>query len=204
MLKDYNTTKNKLILPEYGRNIQKLVEHAITIEDREKRNAAAQNIINILGNMNPHLRDINDFKHKLWDHLALMSDFKLDIDSPFPTPARESFDEKPKKLEIIKHEIRYKHFGRIIEKLIKHATTLSEDDKKDAMIQVITTHMKKSYLMWNKELVSDDVIFDSLKELSNGKLEAKDGLVLANSKEIIQKTKKRKRIKVTTHSQNNQ
>lgn len=200
---DYNTQKNKLILPEYGRNIQKLVEYALAIEDREKRNIAAQEIINILGNMNPHLRDINDFKHKLWDHLALMSDFKLDIDSPYPTPKRETFEEKPKTLPLNTTEIKFKHFGRIIEILIKQAAEIQDEKKKNALVEVITNHMKKSYLMWNKEIVSDDVIFESLKQLSEGKLEPREGFVLPNSKDIIQKTKKRKRIKTVTHTHSN-
>jgi CRISPR/Cas system-associated endonuclease Cas1 len=199
MINDYNTLKNKLILPEYGRNIQKLVEHALTIEDKEKRNIAAQEIINILGNMNPHLRDINDFKHKLWDHLALMSNFQLEIDSPYPTPLKETFDEKPKKVEINHNEIKFKHFGRIIEKLIKQAAEIEDETKKNALVEVITNHMKKSYLMWNKEIVSDDVIFESLRELSSGKLQPKDGFVLPNSKDIMLRTKKRKRIK-TPHT----
>lgn len=203
MINDYNTLKNKLILPEYGRNIQKLVEYAMTIEDREKRNIAAQEIITILGNMNPHLRDINDFKHKLWDHLALMSNFQLDIDSPFPTPKKETFDEKPKKLILNNTEIKYKHFGRIIAKLIKQAVEIEDKEKKEALIEIITNHMKKSYLMWNKEIVSDDLIFESLKELSDGKLEPKAGFVLANSKDIIQKTKKRKKIKTNYTNNNN-
>jgi len=199
MMKDYNTLSNKLILPEYGRNIQKLVEYAMTIEDRERRNIAAQEIISILGNMNPHLRDINDFKHKLWDHLALMSNFELDIDSPYPTPNKETFESKPKTLPLHTTEIKYKHFGRIIGVLIKQAAEIEDEKKKNALVEVITNHMKKSYLMWNKEIVSDDVIFESLRELSNGKLSPREGFVLQNTKDIMQRTKKRKRIKTVTH-----
>jgi len=196
---EYNTEKNRLILPEYGRNVQKLVELALTIEDRDKRNIAAQEIITILGSMNPHLRDINDFKHKLWDHLALMSDFKMDIDSPFPTPKPETFASKPKTLGYNNKEIKYRHFGRIIEKLILHATEIEDPEKKSALIEVISNHMKKSYLMWNKEVVADELIFDSLRDLSKGKLENRTGFSLQNSKDIMQNTKKRKRIKTHTN-----
>jgi len=197
---EYNTQKNRLILPEYGRNVQKLVEYALTIEDRAKRNIAAQEIITILGSMNPHLRDINDFKHKLWDHLALMSDFQMEIDSPFPTPKPETFVSKPKTLEYHSKEIKYRHFGRIIEKLILHATEIEDQEKKNALIEVISNHMKKSYLMWNKEVVADELIFDSLRDLSKGKLENRSGFALQNSRDIMQRTKKRNRIKTHTNS----
>ncbi len=192
---DYNTQKNRLILHEYGRNVQKLVEYALTIEDREKRNLVAQEIITILGNLNPHLRDVNDFKHKLWDHLAIMSDFKLDIDSPYTTPTPVTFYSKPKKVPCLTQEVKYRHFGRIIEKLIQHVTEIADSEKKEVLVEIISNHMKKSYLMWNKETVSDDLIFESLLDLSDGKLVNSSGFALQNSKDIIQKTRKIKPVK---------
>ena len=141
---EYSTNRNNLILPEYGRNIQKMVEYASGIEDKEKRNLAAQEIINIMGSMNPHLRDINDFKHKLWDQLMLMSDFKIDIESPFPIPEKEFFEEKPKKVEYTGGNLRYKYLGRIMQKLITAATEIEDEEKKAELVKIITNHMKKS------------------------------------------------------------
>ncbi len=109
---DYNTSRNRLKLPEYGRNIQKMVEYLMTIEDRDERNKMAHAVISVMGNMNPHLRDISDFKHKLWDHLSIMSDFQLDIDSPYKKPEPKVFNEKPRRVEYKLNEIRYKHYGR--------------------------------------------------------------------------------------------
>lgn len=187
---DYNTERKDLILPEYGRNVQKLVDYATTIENREDRNRAAKVIINVMGNMNPHLRDISDFKHKLWDHLAIMSDFKLDIDSPYPPPEKEKLYESPNRIPYNTNEITYRHFGRTIELLIDEAVKMEEGDKKELLIEVIANHMKKSYLMWNKETVSDETIFNALKKLSNGKIDA--DLRLRTSRDILSKSKKRK------------
>ena len=190
---EYNTSRNKLILPEYGRNIQKMVEHIITIEDREERNQAAQEIINIMGRMNPHLRDINDFKHKLWDQLMLMSDFKLDIDSPYPIPTRETFEEKPKKIEYTTGKIKYRYLGRIMEKLVKAATEIEDEEERAELVKIITNHMKKSYLIWNRDVVEDQVIFDVLKEMSGGKLEVAKDAKLSEAKDLMGGNRRKKK-----------
>lgn len=192
---EYSTGRNHLILPEYGRNIQKMVEHVITIEDREERNKAAQEIINIMGRMNPHLRDINDFKHKLWDQLMLMSDFKLDIDSPYPTPTRETFEEKPKKIEYTTGKLKYRYLGRIMEKLVRAATELENEEEKAELIKIITNHMKKSYLLWNRDSVEDKVIFDTLKEISDGKLEVEKDAKLSEARDLLGSRRKKKKEK---------
>ena len=124
---DYNTSRKKLVLPEYGRHIQKMVLHAVALEDAEERNRAARAIITIMGNMNPHLRDVSDFKHKLWDHLAIISDFKLDIDSPYVTPTPETLAEKPRVVPYNTHKIRFKHYGRVIELLVAKAIEYGVD-----------------------------------------------------------------------------
>ena len=192
---EYSTGRNHLILPEYGRNIQKMVEHIITIEDREERNKAAQEIINIMGRMNPHLRDINDFKHKLWDQLLLMSDFKLDIDSPYPTPTRETFEEKPNRIEYTTGKLKYRYLGRIMEKLVRAATELENEEEKAELVKIITNHMKKSYLLWNRDAVEDKVIFDTLKEISNGKLEVEKDAKLSEARDLIGMRRKKKKEK---------
>jgi hypothetical protein len=181
---DYNTSRNKLILPEYGRNIQKMVEHILAIPDREERNSLAQAVIIIMGNMNPHLRDINDFKHKLWDHLAIMADFQLDIDFPYEIPQPEEFAEKPRRVSYNNYDIRYRHYGHIVEDLIKEALKLPDGEDKDTLTRLIANHMKKSYLAWNRDSVTDEIIFNDLHELSGKQLTVKEGVKLAEQKDF--------------------
>jgi len=190
---DYNTSREKLILPEYGRNIQKMINYVVSIEDREERNKAAQTVIQIMGNLNPHLRDISDFKHKLWDHLAIVSDFKLDIDSPYETPAREVLFEKPNKVEYNQKNMGYKHYGRSLEMMIQKVAEMEDDEEKERLTELLANHMKKLYLTWNREIVDDKLIFDDLKELSKGKIEkAPDDLKLSETKDILQKNKRKR------------
>jgi len=193
---DYNTGRKKMDLPEYGRNVQKMVDHIKTIEDREERNKAARTIISIMGNLNPHLRDIADFKHKLWDHLAIISNFELDIDSPYETIERVKLLEKPNSLNYNQGGIRYKHYGKYMERMIKKATEMEEGEEKEALISMLANHMKKSYLTWNREVVNDEQIFLDLKELSNGKIDVKvEALKLSETRDILNKNRKKKPIK---------
>jgi len=134
--------------------------------------------------MNPHLRDINDFKHKLWDHLAIMSNFQLDIDYPYEIPQPEEFSEKPRQVKYNNHTITYRHYGSIIESLIEEAIKLPEGDDKDTLIRLIANHMKKSYLAWNRDSVTDDIIFNDLYELSKHRLRVKDGVKLSEQKDF--------------------
>lgn len=186
---DYNSSRKKLILPEYGRNIQKMVNHIKTIEDREERNKAAKTVIGVMGNLNPHLRDVADFKHKLWDHLAIISDFELDIDSPYETPKKESLQSKPKKVPYHQHAIRKKHYGRAIVLMIEKAVALEPGEEKDDLVKMIAYHMKKSYLTWNREAVSDGEIFNDMKTLSGGVLEVNPDLKLPETKDILAKNR---------------
>lgn len=181
-----------MILPEYGRNIQKMVEYAVTIEDREERNKAARAIIAIMGNLNPHLRDVVDFKHKLWDHLYIISNFKIDIDSPYEKPTPEVLFEKPKTVPYSEYDIKYKHYGKIIELLIKEAIGFEDGAEKDTLIKLIANHMKKCYLTWNREVVTDEAIFDDLKKLSGGALVVPADLRLSDSRDILSKNKKKR------------
>jgi hypothetical protein len=186
---DYNSNRKKLALPEYGRNIQNMVDYLATIEDRDKRNRSAQTVIDVMGNLFPHLRDVQEFKHKLWDHLAIMSDFKLDIDYPYEPPAPETLSAKPNRVPYNQHRIRYKHYGRTMEMMIDEANNY-EGEEREIMIEQLANHMKKSYLSWNKDAVEDQKIFADLDELSRGKLEVKEGTVLADAKALIGKKKK--------------
>ena len=189
---DYNTKRKKLVLPEYGRNVQKIVNHVLTIEDRDERNLAAQSIINVMGNINPHLRDVSDFKHKLWDHLAIMSDFKLDIDSPYEKPLPSVLFAKPRIIPYRNYKIKYKHYGKSLELLINKAVELEDDDEKNALVEIIANHMKKSFLTWNRGVVSDEQIFSDLVELSGGRITINKDIRLADTKDILAKTRKKR------------
>lgn len=185
---DYNTTRKKLVLPEYGRNIQKMVLHLKTVEDRDERNRLAQAIIHIMGNMNPHLRDVNDFKHKLWDHLAIISDFELDVDSPYPAPLLEKLNQAPDKLPYKnKREVKYMHYGRVLGAMAKRVVDYPAGEEKDYLIEVVCNHMKKSFLNWNRESVSDDLIFSDFKNLTGHQVEIPAGLKLKEIKDLINK-----------------
>jgi hypothetical protein len=189
---NYNTERKRLVLPEYGRNIQQMVDYILTIEDREERNRAARALISIMGNLNPHLRDISDFKHKLWDHLQIMSDFKMDIDSPYEKPVPEVLFEKPKPIPYSNFNIKFKHYGRITELMIREAVNYPEGKEREALIRLIANHMKKCYLTWNREVVTDDIIFEDLKNLSGGKIIIDKEMKLSDSRDILAKTKKKR------------
>ena len=182
---EYNTSLPKMVIPEYGRNIQKMIDYAISIDNKEERNNIARAIINVMGQLNPHLRDVTDFKHKLWDHLFIISDFKLDVDSPYPKPTRETFISKPELLKYPSNDIRYKHYGKTIERIIDKAKELEEGDMKNELIETIANHLKKSYLNWNRDSVNDEVILQHLKELSKGGLKLKENARLNNTSDIL-------------------
>lgn len=164
----YNTQLKKLVLPEYGRNIQQMVDHCLTIEDKEERTRCAYSIINTMGKLFPNLRDIEDFKHKLWDHLAIMSDFKLDIDYPCDVIKPESLNSFPEKVDYYTSPIKYRHYGRSIELMIAKASSMPEGEERDALILLIANHMKKLMLSVNSEGVDDTKILKDLRELSHG------------------------------------
>jgi hypothetical protein len=175
---DYNSKRTKLSMPEYGRNIQTMVDHLFTIEDREKRNQSAHVIIDVMGNLYPYLRDVPEYKHKLWDHLAIMSNFKLDIDYPYELPSPEMLTEKPRKVPYNQSEIKLRHYGLIIEKLIEEAVAM-EGEEKEILIEQIANQMKKLYLSWNKDSVEDEKIFLDLEELSGNRLKVSREIQLA-------------------------
>ena len=177
---EYNSERPHLIIPEYGRHLQKLINQAVLIEDAASRNKMARYIIHVMGNLNPHLRDVPDFQHKLWDQLFIMSDFKLDVDSPYPKLSREVLQLKPDRLDYPQNFPKYRFYGNNIKYMIDVANKWESGELKDALIKVIANHMKKSYLSWNKDTVKDEVIFEHLFELSNGKIN-----LLNSSEELI-------------------
>lgn len=168
---DYNTTRSQLILSEYGRNVQNMVKYIIELPDLEERNKYAQAVIDLMGFLNPHLRDVADFKHKLWDHLHIISGYKIDVDSPYPKPTPEDALVKPKHIGYPQQRIKYKHYGKTVEVMIEKAkAVVDEPEKKAAMVQGIANFMKMSYVTWNKDTVADETIIKNLRELSNGEL----------------------------------
>ena len=163
---EYNTVREDLIIPEYGRHIQKMINYASTRETKEERNKLANAIISVMGNLQPHLRDVADFQHKLWDQLFIMSDFKLDADSPFEKPSKEILNAKPEPLSYPQNFPKYRFYGNNIKIMIDEAVKWDSGEMKDALILTIANHMKKCFLNWNKDSVKDQVIFDHLYELS--------------------------------------
>lgn len=168
---EYNTNRTKLLMPEYGRNIQQMVEYCKSLPSKEERNEVAKTIVEFMGQRNPHLRDEENYKHKLWDNLYILADYDLDVDAPYPFPTREELDQKPNRMDYPSFENEYKFYGKSILQLIDRAIELEEGEEKEALIQVIANNMKKSYNVYNKEHVQDEVIFRHLKELSQDKLD---------------------------------
>ncbi len=187
----YNTKQSRLVLPEYGRNIQNMVDYCVSIPDKNERKRCANTIINIMGNMFPHLRDVNDFKHILWDHLAIMSDFKLDIEYPYEIRKKEDLYIKPPRLPYSTGRIVYKHYGKNLENMIRKATLYGDGEEREQLINLLANHMKKSFLTWNKEVVDDRKIFADLDQLSKGNIVLdEESHKLTESKEILMKKNK--------------
>ena len=168
---EYNTTRNHLTMREYGRHIQKMVEYLLSIEDEEKRQRNAMALIELMGFLNPHLKNVEDFRHKLWDHLFLISDFKLEVQSPYPIPTRETLKAKPDILGYPKKYPKYNHLGKNIETVIAKALKEENPEKRQGFANSIAYYMKLTYSNWHKELVHDDNIQNELNSITEGQLE---------------------------------
>ncbi|MES2812073.1 MAG: DUF4290 domain-containing protein [Bacteroidota bacterium] len=197
---EYNSERKPLIIPEYGRHIHKLIDQAIATENREDRNKLAKYIISVMGTMNPHLRDVPDFQHKLWDQIFIMSDFKLDVDSPYPIPSKEVLKMKPDPLNYPQNFPKYRFYGNNITYMIDVANKWDEGEMKSALVKVIANHMKKCYLSWNKDTVTDVVIFEHLYELSEGKLNLTGSTEELSNTHDLMRTNKRVSNKMQTSS----
>lgn len=174
---NYNTQRKRMSLPEYGRSVQNMVDHALSLTDRAERQRCANAIVNIMGNMFPQLRDVPDFKHKLWDHLAIMADFKLDIDYPYEIVKPDTLDVKPDRIPYSTAPIRYRHYGRAVELLIKQAVEMPEGDERTQLLRMVAVQMKKDYITWNKDGVEDQKILDDISELSEGRIRPDESLL---------------------------
>lgn len=181
----YNTQREKLTIPEYGRNVQNLVDYALTIEDREKRTAFAGIIINAMAQVNPSVRELSDYRHKLWDHLFIISDYRLDVDSPYPKPVKEELDSKPERLSYKSSLIRFRPYGKLIENIIDKVITMPEGDEKNALIGMIAQYLKKAYLQWNVNSCDDEVILKHFEQLSHGQLKLQEDFKLLSTKRLL-------------------
>ncbi|WP_344978494.1 DUF4290 domain-containing protein [Compostibacter hankyongensis] len=172
---EYNTSRNHLIMREYGRNIQKMVEYLLSLEDQEKRQKNTMALIELMGTLNPHLRNVEDFRHKLWDHLFLISDFSLEVDSPYPIPTRETLKAKPAPLPYPKKHPRFRHFGKNLEMVIDKALQESNEEKREGFTQTIGNYMKLAYANWHKESIHDDMIRSELSLITDNQLSYQTG-----------------------------
>lgn len=167
---DYNTQRSKLIMPEYGRHVQKMIRQVKDIADRDKRNEQIRAVIGVMGIINPQLRELSDFRHKLWDHVQIISDFEIDIDSPYPIPTRETFINHPNPIPLETVPLKAAHYGRNIQNMINMVAERPDDETRRAMIITLANYMRQQYLIWNKDSVTEDVIFKDLNRLSDGRI----------------------------------
>ena len=186
---EYNTSRNKLIIAEYGRNVQKMVEFALTIEDDVERNALAQRIVSVMTSINTSTGNLNDIEHKIWDHLYIISNYKLIVDSPYPMPDKEIEKSKPQVIEYSNNRIRNRSYGRILEGMIYKAIDMDEGEEKEALVLLIASNLKKTYLLWNSSSVDDGQILKDLDRMSDGKLKLPEGYVFPTTIDLIGKAK---------------
>ena len=196
---EYNTQREKLIISEYGRHIQKMVDYAAKLNERAERQKMAEGIIDLMGELNPHLRDVNDFKHKLWDHLFIMSDFKLDVNSPYEKPELEKLFEKPEPLAYPNSKIRFNHYGKVVEMMIEEASEMEKGELREKLTFAIANQMKKSYVKWNRDSVEDKLIIKQLEQLSNGQLSLPESTELTSVSVLKKGSNSRKKKQNNKH-----
>ena len=200
----YNTKRTQLVIPEYGRHVQLMINQIMETQNREERNKMAKAVIGIMGNMNPHLRDVPDFQHKLWDQLFIMSNFELDVDIPYEKPQKEVLEQKPDRLTYPQRNPKYRFYGNNIKSMINVAVNWEDGDLKNALVYNIANHMKKCFLNWNKDTVQDEVILNHLVELSDNKLKVKEeDLPLTDASEFLKIRSKNGNGSKNNHKQRN-
>ncbi len=186
---EYNTGRADLVLPEHGRNVKKMVNFALTVEDKEERNKVVNAIIKVMGQLNPQLRDHDDYAHKLWDHIFILSDFKLDVDSPYPIPTKETFETKPDRVPYPSGKARYGHYGKVIEDFVNRIDAAKDEEERKLLVNVTANLMKRFYLTWNRDSVEDETIVKQLNELGGGKLNVKvEDVDLHDHKDVQMRT----------------
>jgi Domain of unknown function (DUF4290) len=190
---EYNTQRGKLKISEYGRNVQKMIDYTVLIEDREKRTRTAYAIVSIMSHLNPGVKDSTDYQRTLWDHMHIISGFRLDVDGPFSEPNKEELFKKPEKIPYSNNKIKYRHYGKNIQGIIEKAIEYEDGAEKEALIRTIANHLKKSYLNWNRESVNDETIAKHLSDLSFGKLNLDDKARLTTTSDILARNKPKKK-----------
>jgi len=200
---EYNTTRGPMAIAEYGRNFQRMVEFTTTIEDREKRTQTAIFLVSVMAQMHPQVKETADFKHKLWDHLFILSGFTLDVDAPYDPPSPLTLSTKPQRLAYHDASIQYRHYGKNIALMIDKVAEMEDGPDKDMLAKAIANHMKKSYLNWNRDSVTDEVIEEQLTVLSKGGLKLKQDTRLTNTIDILARNKKRRPFRQKDNSYTN-
>jgi hypothetical protein len=190
---EYNTQRQKLIVPEYGRSIQIMTEHLLTIEDREKRSRMAKALIGIMGQLHPEVKDTYDNRQKYWDHLHFITDFKLDVDGPFPVPSRDNLTKTPQPVVYVKENIPFRHYGKNILRVIETVSAMEDGEEKNNLTKSIANHLKKSYLTWNRDSVADEIIAENLLRLSKGQLVLSDTARLQDTNDILARQRPKKK-----------
>jgi hypothetical protein len=190
---EYNSQREKLIIPEYGRNVQKMIDQAVLIEEKDKRTRAAYAIVGVMSQINPGVKDSLDYQRTLWDHMFIISRFRLDVDGPFPPPSQEILTRKPDNVEYSDGRIKFRSYGKNIENIIKKAMEFEDGPEKDALIHMIANHLKKSYLNWNRDSVDDETIVNHLRDLSDGKLQLSEQTRLTATVDILARNKVKKK-----------
>ena len=184
---EYNTGREKIVISEYGRNIQMMIRHLLDIEDRKQRTEAAYFIVSVMAQMNPQVKESNDYMHKLWDHLYIISDYQLDVDGPYEKPTPEMQKKKPEHVGYQKNNIRYGHYGQYIADIVKKVKEMEEGPKKQAILVNIANHMKRDYLNWNRDTVNDLLILDDLYKISGEEIALPMETKLTPTNEILNK-----------------
>jgi hypothetical protein len=171
---EYNTERPHMIIPEYGRHVQKMAQHLLTIKDKKERTRATEVVIQTMTQIHPYAKDGEELRRKLWDHLYIITNYELDVESPYPKLEKGIFESKPQRLQYPATSVKYMHYGKIIPEMIKKAVKLKEGEERDVLVEAIAMLMKKAYMTWNKSTVSDNIIIKDLGEMSQAKLELKD------------------------------
>lgn len=177
MNKNYNFERRKLNLPEYGRHIYRMTEFLRTIEDRELRNRQARVVVDVMGNINNHLRDTDDLRHKLWDHLFIIAGFDLDVDSPYPKPSPESIAPHPDRLDYPGRRVAHKHYGRYIELMLHRLAAVDDADDRRIIVANIAKYMRNKSHEYNQEFPSNEVVINDMRKMSDGALDIDDHLL---------------------------
>lgn len=182
---EYNTQRPQLPIPEYGRNVQRMVDHVMEIADRDERTRQAKAIIQVIARLNPQLRNSDNFERTLWDHLYIMSGLKLEVDAPYPMPTLEELNSKPERVAYPQGDIRYGHYGKLVQRMIEQCAAMEPGEQRDAYAELIANHMKKQFLTWNRDTVPDGVILKDLAELSKGNVKLKPEIQLAHTADLL-------------------